>query len=224
MRIPLIVLLAILTCHVSWAQTKRPSPVVQTIASGTVWRESPVQDAAATSERKWKQITITNIFGFSRRPVVGDSVSVIALGAEMEPLSLRILKAQHKDNACDKRLAGEWEVELESITSSKFFQTTTPGDRSVDYPFDVVILYPAVKTARQLDKKQLARDALPRGVMTNTIKAAIDLDEDRKPDILVLEYCCLNPKQSTKECDYTCGKTYKKMNNTWRIVRTSAPC
>lgn len=65
---------------------------------------------------------------------------------------------------------------------------------------------------------------LPRGVAIKTVKAAVDLTNDGNPDVLVVEYCCGNPKKTAKDCDYTCGKTFKKTRNVWKLIDSSTPC
>lgn len=220
MRLLTIILVGLLVCDASWAQTKRPAsvPVVQTIGVGIVWRES------ADERPPWKQITIANIFGFKKRPVVGQKVTVVTVGSGIPAFDLRIIKAQNRKNPCSERLPPEWEVELEPIKQKIFFDVSSPSDRRAEFPFDVVILYPAVKTAQQIRKPQLKLETLPRGVVVDTVKAAIDLNVDRKPDVVEMEYCCEQETKPAKECNYTCSKTFKKVKNVWKLVDTSAPC
>ncbi len=42
-------------------------------------------------------------------------------------------------------------------------------------------------------------------------------------DIVITEYCCNNRKKPPSACDLTCGKTFKKVKNVWKLVDTSAP-
>ena len=206
----------LLTCDVSFAQAQS----IQTIAEGVIWRESANND----DRPPWKRITVANIFGFKRKPRVGAAVTVITLRSEFAPLDLRILKAEQKEDPCNASLPRLWEVELEPVTQREFFDVLPPTDRNDVYPFDVVIIYPAVKSARQIDRNQLKRATLPKRALINTVKAAIDLNVDRKPDVIVTAYCCLAPTKPVNECDYTCGKTFKRVGNSWKLVETSGPC
>ena len=63
----------------------------------------------------------------------------------------------------------------------------------------------------------------PRGVSSKTVKAAIDISHDRRPDVIIAEIC---RKDSTapEGCDYTCGKTFLKSQGGWKLVDESAPC
>lgn len=205
-----ILLLIFLACVVVSAQTKRPLPVVQEITEGVVWRQST-------------GITIANV-GFERKVTAGETVTIIALGSGISALDLRIIKAELKANPCDESLPGLWEAELEAVTEKKFIGVPAPGNRRAEYPFDVVILYPAVKFSRQLKTEELKVATLPKGIYLNTIKAAIDLDDDRAPDIVIVSYCCNDKKKTPGECDLTCGKTFKKVRTLWKLVDTAAPC
>jgi hypothetical protein len=224
MRILAILLLAFLTSGVGQAQVRKPVPEVQTVGKGVVWRTSGNKDVQGRYLPPWKEIRITNIFEFKRRPVVGEKVTVIPLDAEISPLDLTITKAEKKENPCNERLPGLWEVELEPISVKEFFEVAPTPSRAAEYPFDVAVIYPAVKVARQIQKAQLTREVLPKGVSINTVKAAIDLTDDRKPDVVIVEYCCGDTKKPAGECDYTCGKTFKRTGSGWKLVETSSPC
>ena len=223
MRIQIILLLVLFACDVSWAQVRKPMPKIQTIGEGVVWRISERKDEHDRYLPPWKEIIITNIFGFKRRPAIGDKVTVIPLVSDVSPLDLRIIKAERKED-CNERLPAWWAVELEPIKLKKFFDIEPIPNRASEYPFDVAVIYPAVRGARQIEKRHLTKGMLPKGVSVTTVKAAIDLTDDRKPDIVIIEYCCGDTKKPADECDYTCGKTFKKVRNTWKLVDTSAPC
>ena len=199
-------------------------PNIQTIGQGIVWRTSENKDEHGSFLPPWKEIRITNIFEFKRTPAIGDKVTVIPLVVDIPPLDLKILKAEEKKNACDESMPDWWEVELEPIKLKEFFEIMPIFNRAAEFPFDVVIIYPAVRVAWQIKNDQLTRAMLPQGVSINTVKAAIDLTNDRKPDVVIVEYCCGRTKKPAAECDYTCGKTFKRFRNAWKLVDTSAPC
>ncbi|MCM3871250.1 MAG: hypothetical protein ND895_11235 [Pyrinomonadaceae bacterium] len=198
-------------------------PEMQTIGMGMVWRISETKNEHGAYLPPWKEITITNIFGFKRMPVIGDKVTVVLLGSDISPLDLRITKTEKKEDACNERLPAWWEVQLEPIHLRKLFDIEPMSNRNAEFPFEVVVLYPAVKVARQISKGQLTKGMLPTGVSLNTVKAAIDLTRDLTPDVLVIDYCCEDTRKA-EPCDYTCGKTFKKVRNAWKLIDTSAPC
>lgn len=224
MRILAMLLLAILASGMDQAQMRKQVPEVQTIGTGVVWRTSGNKDAQGRDLPPWKEIRITNIFEFKKRPVVGDKVTVIPLDVAISPLELTITEAKKKENPCNERLTGLWEVELEPISVKEFFEVSPTPSRAAEYPFDVAVIYPAVKIARQIKQSQLSREVLPKGVSINTVKAAIDLTEDRTPDVVIVAYCCGDTKKPAGDCDYTCSKTFKRTGNGWKLVETSAPC
>jgi len=224
MRIQIVLLSAFLTCSISQAQVQKAGPEIQTIGQGVVWRTSETKDSRGMYLPPWKEIKVTNIFRFKRKPVVGSKVTVIPLAAGIPPLDLRIIKTEKKVDACDERLPASWEVELEPIKLQKFFDVEPAANRAAEFPFDVAILYPAVKVARQINEGQLVKGTFPKGISIDTVKVALDLTDDGKPDVIIVEYCCGGTKKPADTCDYTCGKTFKKLRNVWKLVDTLAPC
>src|SRR5262245_37351747 len=175
MRTLIVLLLNLLVRDGTSAQTMRPLPVIQTIGEGIVWRQSLVKDQHANSQSRWNAVTITNVFGFKKKPVVGKPVTVLTLGLDISPFDLRILKAAKQEDGCDESLPPWWEVEFEPVKQRRLFEVSPPPDRSTEYPFDVVMLYPAVKGAQLIKHADLNARMLPKGVYLKTVKAAIDL-------------------------------------------------
>jgi hypothetical protein len=199
-----------------------PMPEVQSIAEGVIWRISDKKDTHGSYLPPWKEVRIANIF-FKLKPSAGSKITVIPLDIGINPFDLKIVKAEKQKFGCDESLPEWWEVELEPITRKEFFEVSAPPNRREEVPFDVVVIYPTVKFAHQIKKEQLAKDMVPKGVSINTIKAAIDVTNDQKPDILMAEFCC-NDSSKTEECDYTCGKRFKKVNGRWKLIYEYAPC
>lgn len=206
------------------AQATKPvsMPAVQTVGEGLVWRRSDNKGEHGNFLPPWKEVQITNVFGFKERPIVGEKVTVIPLDVNIPPLELEIMKADKTANACEG-LPPYWEVALERV-KEKAFSDAAPPNRSAEYPFDVCVIYPAVKFVSPIKRENLSRSMLPRGVALSTVKAAIDLTGDGRPDVLIVEYCCGNPNRPTADCDYTCGKTFKKIGNEWKLLDRSSPC
>jgi hypothetical protein len=223
MRIYMVLMLTFLTGNTGQAQMKKQISDIQTIGEGTVWRISNKKDSHDRFLPPWTEIQIINVFEFKRRPAIGEKATVIPLGVDITPLSLRITKAEKKDG-CDERIHGWWAVELEPITLKEFFDIEPLPNRGAETPFDVAIIYPAVKVARQIRDGELMKVMLPKGVPINTVKAAIDLTDDGKPDVVIVKYCCDDASKPASVCDYTCGKTFTKVRNTWKLIDTSAPC
>jgi hypothetical protein len=164
---------------------------------------------------------------FRNRPPVGAVVTVLPLDVKIAPIELRIVRSQEKETRCNPYVASTarlwWEVELEPVQQEQFFEAASP-ERRAESPFDVALLYPRVKSARQIPNEQLTRDMLPEDVVPNTVRAAIDTTGGHRPDVVIVKHCCTDPHKRPAECDLTCGKTYRKTNNNWALVGTSAPC
>ena len=208
------------------AQATKPvsMPQIQTVGEGLVWRRSDNKGAHGNFLPPWKEVQITNVFGFKDRPLVGEKVTVIPLDVNIPTLELKIVKAEKKANACEARLPAFWEVELEVIKEKTFSDFAPATDRSAEYPFDVCVIYPAVKFVNPIKRRNLSRSMLPNGIALSTVKAAIDVTNDGRPDVLLVDYCCGNPNKPSADCDYTCGKTFKKTGNVWKLIDTSTPC
>ena len=199
-----------------------PMPKIQTIEAGVVWRQSEQQDETGNYLPPWNEIKIANIL-FKQKPVVGERITVIPLQVDVDPLDLEILKAQKQENSCDSRLPAYCEIDLEPIEKEEIFEIEALPNRRAELPFDVALVYPAVKFARALKKEQLTSDMLPQGFTSNTVFAAIDLTNDQEPDLVILRYCCNDSKKSSEECS-TCSATYKRTNNSWERIDSNSPC
>lgn len=225
MTLLIIALLTSLFGNSGWAQAKKPVPMpqVQTVGEGLVWRTSDNKGEHGNFLPPWKEVQIKNVSGFDKKPVVGEKVTVISLDVDIAPFELSIVKTE-KRAGCGEQSAASWEVDLEPVKQKIFFDTAPGPNRSEEYPFDVCIIYPAVRLANQLKRESLSNNLLPKAIMMKTVKAAIDLTNDGKPDVLVVDYCCGDPGKSAEDCDYTCSKTFKKVRNTWKLINTSSPC
>ena len=219
MRSLLTLLLIALTVGAAQGQSREslPLPRIHTFGEGTVWRTSDNKAANGDFIPPWKEVQVTNVFGFKRRPGIGKKVTVVPIDVNASPLDLSIRKTKPRGD-CEETGTHWWEVELEPVRQKEYFEITK-AERSKASPFDVVIIYPAVKFARQLRGNELKRNMLPAGTVLDTVKAAIDLTNDGIPDALIIEYCCLQPAKAV-ECDLTCGKTFLKVKNRWRLVDT----
>jgi hypothetical protein len=226
MRIQLILILTLFTWVTGLAQVKKNvvMPQIQVIGDGTVWRMSDNKDQHGSYLPPWREIKITNVFDFKKKPTIGNKVTVIPLEVNIAAFDLEITKAEKKVNECNDRLPVWWDVEFKSLKQKKFFEVEPKPNRSAQYPFEVAIVYPSVKFAQQLEKDQITEKMLPKGVNVNTVKAAIDFTNDQKPDALIVAYCCGEPRKSSSKCELTCSKTFKKNKNIWKLIDSSGPC
>lgn len=226
LRILLAAILLSFACDALRAQLKEsvPMPGIQTIGKGAVWRVSDNKDQHGDALPPWKEVTVKNIFGFKQRPVIGRRVTIIPLDVNIPARELAIRKIKKGASCGESDRRTWWEVELEPIKESEYFDLAPNPNRRAEVPFDVAVIYPAVKSARQLLRKDLTQKMLPGGISLETVKAALDLTNDRIPDVLIVEYCCRDAGKAPGECDYECGKTFRKVRNSWKLVDTSSPC
>lgn len=225
-QIPLAALLLLFASDAGLAQIKEsvPMPRIQTIGKGEVWRVSNNKDQHGSDLPPWKEIRVKNVFGFKQRPVIGRKVTIVPLDVNIAAQDLTIVKIKKGASCGGSDVKARWEVELEPIKQKEYFDMTPIANRRAEVPFDVAIIYPAVKSARQLLRNDLKQSMLPKGVSLDTVKAAVDLTSDGAADVLLVEYCCGDPGKATGACDYTCGKTFRKVGNSWKLIDTSSPC
>ena len=197
-------------------------PKVESFTQVDVWRESGVKDKHGFDLPPYNKVNL-NLVDFDRKPIICRKVTAVPLEVNIAPIELKILKATDREG-CDKSSPHFWDIELETITQQDFFKVSAIPDRREDAPFDVCIIYPAVEFARQIRQEQLTKEMIPDGVTIRTITAAIDLTNDLKPDILIAQYCCNDSTKPRRECDLTCGKYFKKVNDKWKLVKESQPC
>lgn len=219
----LVVSFVSFTRPASRSQSKQSlMPSINFIAEATVRRISDRKDRHGSHLSPWREVGVSSFFT-KVKPAVGSQVTVIPLGVSLASFDLTIVKAERQPSGCDGSETNAWEVELEPVTDKRFFEIPPLPNRRDEVPFDVCVIYPAVATTRQLQKGQLTHSVLPRGVSINTVKAAIDVTNDRRPDVIIAEFCCNDPSKS-EGCDYTCGKTFKKTQGKWKLVDEYAPC
>lgn len=209
-------------------QTKRPPtkpipmPPVQAVTDGEVFRSSDQKDEHGRMSPPWKEISIANV-GLKKELAIGTEVTVVPIGVDIAPFNLKITETK-RGSVCAKGEPPWWQVELAPLTQQQFFDIRALPERSEEFPFDVGVIYPAVEFVLALPKEQVTKEMLPAGIYAETLTAAIDLTSDQKPDVLIAEFCCREPAKKFPDCDYTCGKTYLKVKDKWKLVDESSPC
>lgn len=200
-----------------------PLPDVQNVTQATVFRSSDNKDKDGDDLPPWKKVEID--VRLDQRPKVGEKITIVPLDVDIAPSDLRILKVTQENKSCDEKiLVPWWALGLEPITGGPFFEVTAPADRREETPFDVCVIHPAVEFARQLRREQLTKEMLPEGIHPDTVTAAIDLTNDQRPDLLVAAYCCKDTARPARECDYTCGKEFKRTASGWKLMDEHGPC
>ncbi len=187
-----------------------------TIGEGIIWRKEETEGS-----NNWSEIVVTNIFGFKKNVDTGEIVQIIPLRKELPIIELAVVNTTKRDD-----LAPDiwYEVVLQSIPEKHQEYRTVKSlpDIRQEYPSDVLLVYPAVKNCTLLFDMQFDAKNLPEKISNDIIKAALDLDGDKLPDVIVCSFCC-KTRKTTGNCDYICGETYLKVNNKWTMINSSQP-
>jgi hypothetical protein len=159
--------------------------------------------------------------GFENEPRIGEKVTIVPLQVRIEPFQLEISKTTKTKNVgCAELNEPEffWTTEFEKITDQKILEIEPLRNYNIETPFGVFLIYPAVEFAKSLGKASISKITLPKNVSLKRVNSAIDLDNDGKPDLLSVVFCCGEPqKESAENCPYLCQKFYRKTNGVWDI-------
>lgn len=196
-------------------------PETKVVFTSAIIRHSETKDEKGWITPPYKSAEIK--FGFKNEPKIGEKATIIPLKVKLEPFQLKITKTTKRKNfkcVSDKTREFYWLAEFDTITDENILkiEPAEKGNNS-QMLFSVFIIYPSVQFAKSLDISSISKTPLPNNVALKRIESAIDLDNDDKPDLLSVGFCCGNPKEESAEnCPYLCSKYYKKNNGVWKII------
>jgi hypothetical protein len=158
-------------------------------------------------------------FRFSKEPLKERSVTVLPLVVvppEFAPTDQEVKLAQfqiqettkHRGD-CESADALWWSGTAQSPSIRRYYNYLNPPP--------VVLIYPAVTFARLLSPEPLKNESLPKDVSVPQIKAAIDLDRDGQPDLLVVEHYCV--ASANGQGALPCYDYYQKVDGAWVLLR-----
>lgn len=166
---------------------------------------------------------------FEIEPRIGEKATVVPLEVKLEPFQLAISKVTKTKysgcfeiSGCFENDGKEsfWSIELETITNKEILEMQPVRKHRDQMPFSVFVIYPAVEFAKSLTTSSLTKEMLPENITSRRVEAAIDIDNDNKPDLISVGFCCGDPnKESDENCPYICQKYFKRINRTWIITR-----
>jgi hypothetical protein len=200
-------------------------PVVKDFGIFNLIRNSDKKDETGLYLPPFSEARIE--IALNQAPKVGDKVTVVPLSVKFEPFQLSIVKTgEKKEEPCN---AGKpkfyWDVELERITDKAILEFESV-ENNQEFPFEVIGIYPSVEFARSIPQTELTIEMIPKDIAVQTVKGAVDLDNDGKPDLLEVRFCCEKPSEIWNENNdcYSCQKSFKKINGAWKLVNSAQPC
>ena len=153
----------------------------------------------------------TVTFAFSKRPATARTVTLVPVEGQSPMMEMPVGKIENGHGGCLGPAQPWWNGTV-SLTAAP------PSSQAV------VVIYPPARFAKSIPKSDLAASALPSGVLLQNVSAAIDLTGNGTPDLLIVVYCCLNPKTLASDCDLTCTNYFQKRSGRWVLIRHVAPC
>lgn len=201
-------------------------PEIKKIGHYALTRNSETKDEKGWMLPPYKNAEIK--MGFEDEPQVGEKVTVIPLKVKIEPFHLKIAKVtKAKNSGCAENKTSEffWTTELENIIDKEILEVSPIDNNKDEMPFGVFVIYPSVEFAKSLSKSSISKTILPKNVSPKRVESAIDLDNDAKPELLSVNFCCGEPeKESTENCPYLCQKYYRKTGGIWELFDFQEIC
>lgn len=193
------------------------------VATTGLVRRTPVSRSPGGEARPpWRLVEITKV-GFHVNPKPGTKVTVVPLTAKAPSFSLSVVDSAQKP-ACGKPRKPWFSLLLSAVDSDALKAIDPWPYRGEDVPIDVAVIFPEVKGARFIARKQVPQSDIPGGFLQRTVHGAIDLDGDAKPDILILQYCWSDPKLIFPECNAVTGRVYRRIKGKWKLIGKPTPC
>lgn len=193
------------------------------VATTGLVRRTPVSRSPNGEARPpWRLIEITKV-GFKVKPKPGTKVTVVPLSAKAPSFSLSVVDTA-RQAACGRPPKPWFSLLFSSIDSPQLKAIDPWPFRGEDVPIDVAVLFPEVKGARFIERKNVPQSDIPGGFRQRTVHGAIDLDGDAKADVLILQYCRLDKTKIFPECNAVTGRVYRRVKGKWELIGKPTPC
>ena len=206
---------------------ERKLPVVKDFGVFYVYRDSDNTDVGGFPIAPFKSAEIEMVIDNEAK--AREKITMIPLQVEVESFHIAISKVTKKRyDGCDEpRKDFHFDIEFEEITDKIVLEAELVDNQGMER-FGVFTIYPAVDFAKNILTPALKQEMLPKGVAIQTVEAAIDLDNDNKPDLLALSFCCADETKAVdstdNDCNYSCEKYFRKINQSWKLIRSENPC
>jgi len=165
---------------------------------------------------KVEAVTVSDVF-FKTAPTAGTRALVLPY-PEGKAVELAVEAAEQDEESPE----AVWQVRLADGRQTSLVTLEAPPERRPEAPSRAIVLWPS-PGAGATRVTELADDDLPPKVARETVKAAVDLDGDARPDVLVVEFCC-GDRNSVEACEYHCGENWQRLQSgEWLRCRAWQP-
>jgi hypothetical protein len=166
----------------------------------------------------WDEVSISTISGLNKGIAIGEYVQVLPINPEARRTKLRVESVSLEES-------GEYwyDVQLENIKDSTYFNMRTPEDRSPEYPGNAAIIYPAEANATLLTPSELALISLPSNISASDVVAAVDFDLDGEAEFLMCEVC-LKKDPDSDYCEISIPMHFKWVEGAWKCIYEPQSC
>ena len=193
------------------------------VATTGLVRRTPVSRSPNGEARPpWRLVEITKV-GFKVNPKPGTKVTVVPLSAKAPSFSLSVVDTA-RQAACGRPRKPWFSLLFSSVDSPQLKAVDPWPYRGEDVPIDVAVLFPEVKGARFIERKNVPPSDIPDGFRQRTVHGAIDLDGDAKADVLILQYCWVDKTKVFPECNAVTGRVYRRVKGKWELIGKPTPC
>lgn len=169
------------------------------VSDATVWLHGAEREGGAV-----ERVEVSTVF-FDRKPEQGTPALVVPY-PRGEAVRLKVLGAERQEEG------SSWLIRLEEAKATPLRKLQPESGRRPEAPSNAVVLWPAPKG--QVRLLSAVSGGLPPEVSPETVKAALDLDGDAHPDILLVEHCC-GQRTTRRDCEYFCGETWQRVGKRW---------
>lgn len=190
---------------------------------GVVRRTAVARGPDGIPRPPWKRIDITGV-GFRSAPKSGTTVTVVPFSPKTQAFELKV-ETVRRGGICAPNRTPWHAIGFAPANRPDLGKVAPYPYRAPDVPIDAAVLYPVAKKARLLPASSVKQTGMPKGFLQKTVRGAIDLDDDGRPDLLFLEYCCRNRTTVFPSCLATCGTVFRKdESGNWKVLGRPGPC
>lgn len=177
------------------------------VSTSGLYRESKNMDENEFYIRPYTNAGV--IFTLDVEPKEDAQITIVPIGAAIAPFNEIIQRVEEINVEADIK---KYNIYIENIVNKDILEFLPLADRRDDAPFDVACIYPATLQATVIDLKTVDIATLPEQSIEN-IKCLIDIDNDKTPDIAIVEIAN----------DYVVSRYYLKENGAWKLLKEILP-